>query len=167
MLAPDAQVHVDDVVVRDGEALEAVRDRERAPLVHRSVVPDDADAVVDLRHPEAVRQAETAELGVRATPVHGVAFADRNVLDRLALSDRDVAVRAAEVAAEVEGDVLAHEKRAVRADLDRDLGSGQRVRLGRGRRRREERRREEEEDEPLQLENWTDGASRVTSSVSK
>ena len=71
------------------------------------------------------------------------------------------------VAREVERDPLADEERAVRADLDRDLGGGQRVRLGGGGRRREQRRREQEEDEPLQFENWTDGASRVTSSVSK
>jgi hypothetical protein len=63
--------------------------------------------------------------------------------------------------------VLADEERAVRADLNSDLGARQRVRLCRGRRRREERRRKEKEDEPLQLENWTDGASRVAPSVSK
>jgi hypothetical protein len=63
--------------------------------------------------------------------------------------------------------VLADEERPVGPDLDGDVGRGQRVGLGRGRRGGEERRRKEKEDETLQLENWTDGASRVASSVSK
>ena len=41
LVAPDLQVDVDDVVVRDGDAAKRVRDRERARLVAGVEVPDD------------------------------------------------------------------------------------------------------------------------------
>ena len=167
VLAPHAQVHVDDVVVGDGEPAKPVRDRERAPLVGRLVVPDDPEPVLDVRHPEAVRQAEAAELGVGAGPVDRGALADRDVRDRLAGAERDVAIRAAVRAGEVERDLLAREERAVGLDGDEDIGVRQGVRLRGSSRRRQKRDGNEDRDEPLQLENWTDGASRVTSSVSK
>ena len=59
VLAPDAQVHVDDVVVGDREPAKAVRDRERALLVGRPVVPDDPEPVVDAGDAEAVREGRS------------------------------------------------------------------------------------------------------------
>jgi riboflavin biosynthesis pyrimidine reductase len=127
VVSPDAQVDVDDVVVGHREPEEAVRDREGAPLVRGPVVPDDADAVVDARDPEAVGQAEAAKLCVGAGPVAGRALADRDLVDRFAAANGNVSVGAAERACEVEGDLLANEERAVRLDLREDVGGRERI----------------------------------------
>jgi hypothetical protein len=74
------------------------------------------------------------------------------------------------VAAEVEGDLFANEKRAVGLDLHPDVGERQRIRLRRSGRRPEQRGRAEREEysaEPAQVENCTEGASRVAPSASK
>jgi hypothetical protein len=170
LVPPHPQVHVDDVVVGDGEAEEPVGDVEGPRLVGRGVVPDDPNCVVDLRDAEGAGRVVAAELRVPAGPVRLPAFRDRDVVDRLARAERDVAVCARERAGEVERDPLANEERAVPLDADADMGSRERVRL-RGRRGRPEERdrreREEAAAEEAQVVNCTDGASRVTPSVSK
>src|SRR5207248_6525525 len=147
-----------------------VGDVEGPRLVGGGVVPDDAERVVDLRDAERAGGVVAAELRVPARPVRLPALRDRDVVDRLARAERDVAVGAAEEAGEVERDPLADEERAVRLDADADVGGRERVRL-RGRRGRPEQRdrreREESAAEEAQVVNCTDGASRVTPSVSK
>jgi hypothetical protein len=93
-------------------------------------------------------------------------LADDNVVDRLARTERDVAVGAVERSEEVELDALADEQRAVGRDADRDVGVRQAVVLrlrGAGREQRDERR---DEERALQLKD-TRGASRAAPSVSK
>jgi hypothetical protein len=170
VVAPNPQVHVDDVVVGDGEAAESIGDVEGSGLVGRGVVPDDANRVVDLRDAERAGGVVAPELRVSARLVAPAFLADRDVVDRLARAERDVAVRAAEGAGEVERDPLADEERPVRLDADADVGGRERVRLRGGGRRPEERDRREREEaaaEEAQVVNCTDGASRVTPSVSK
>jgi hypothetical protein len=65
--------------------------------------------VLDLRDPEGARRAVAPELGVAAGLVARRTFRDRDVVDRLALAERDVAVGAGERAGEVKGDLFADE----------------------------------------------------------
>ena len=51
LVAPNLQVDVDDVVVRDGDAAQPVGDPERAHLIRGRVVPDDPGTVVPLLDP--------------------------------------------------------------------------------------------------------------------
>ncbi len=170
LVAPDAQIHVHDVVVRDRQPSEPVRDRERPPLVRGPVVPDDPHALRARLDAVRAGHAEAPELGARPGDVVIASFGDADVVDRLSRAERDVAVRAAEVAREVERDLLAHEERPVRLDLHGDVGVGERVRLRAAGGGPEQRGREEKEEcgaEPAQLENCTAGASRAAPSVSK
>ena len=170
MVSPDAQVDVDDVVVSDGEAAKAVRDREGPPLVARAVVPDDPKGILNASDAEAVREPEAAELRVGTRPIASGSLADGDLVDRLATSQRDVAIGAAERAGEVERDPLTNEERPVWLNPSGDVRGRQRIRLRRGRRRQKERagkEREERGAEPAQVENCTDGASRAAPSVSK
>jgi len=61
------------------------------------------------------------------------------VVDRLASAAGDVPIGAAERTGELEGDLLADEKRPVRLNPYADVGGGQRIGLGRGGRRPQER----------------------------
>jgi hypothetical protein len=73
-----------------------------------------------------------------------VALGDRDLVDRLAVAQRDRSERAGEGPVELERDVLVDDQRAVAADLDRDVGrrEGERLSLGDGcRDERDERRR--------------------------
>jgi len=74
-----------------------------------------------------VRTVGAAELRVATGAVRPAVLADEDVVDRLALAERDVAVGAAERAEEFERDVLADELGAVRGDRDVDVGGGERV----------------------------------------
>jgi hypothetical protein len=92
------------------------------------------------------------------------------VVDRLTRTKRDVAVSAAERAGEVEGDLFANGKRAVRLNSHEHVGGRERVGLRRRGGRPQERgdgKSEEESAELVQVENCTVGASRVTPSASK
>jgi len=133
-------------------------------------VPDDPHAVRDARYAERVRSVDASELRVAAGPVGGRPFGDGNGVDRLTGTQRDVSVRAAERAGEVENDLLPDEQRTVPLDLNVDRRSRQRVGLGERTRGRDERRRGECEDDAeqtRQVENCTAGASRAAPSASK
>ena len=76
LVAPDLEVDVDDVVVRDGEAGEAVADREGAGLVRRLEAPDDAGAAAEVLDAERAGRAAGLELGGGAWSVGGPALGD-------------------------------------------------------------------------------------------
>ena len=125
LVAPDLEVHVHDVVVRDGDATERVRDRERPRLVRRVEVPDDAHAVVRALEAEGAERPRL-QLGLRPLRVRDAALGDRGLDERLALAQGDVAVAEVEVAGEGDLDPLADPERAVRLDVDPDVGREQR-----------------------------------------
>jgi hypothetical protein len=145
LVAPDLQVDVDDVVVGDREPAEAVVDAEPPRLVRRLVVPDDPDPLVSARRPERAGTPGAAELGAGSARVLLVALGDEDLVDGLALAERDLAVGAAEVAHEREHDHLVDDQAAVLLHLDGDVGSGQRERLGVGVPGECERRRSEDD----------------------
>ncbi len=74
--APDLEIDVDDVVVGDGDAPEAVVDVERAELVGGLVVPDDANRSSDDGGAEGARGIGAAELGAAARAVGAAVLAD-------------------------------------------------------------------------------------------
>ena len=163
------QVDVDDVVVGDRQPAEAVRDRERALLVLGPVVPDDPHALRAGLHAERARRAEAAELGARARDVVVRALAHADVVDRLALAERDVPVRAAE-SPEKSNVICSRRAATPSAGLTATSASGSVYDLAPPRRGREQRGRGEGDEapcEPAQLENCTAGASRAAPSVSK
>jgi len=95
-------------------------------------VPDDPGAVVESLDPERPGGGGAAELGAAAWPVGDVALRDGDLVEALALAERDVAVAAAEVAVEGEGDVLRDDEAAVARDLDDDVRPREGERLGLG-----------------------------------
>ena len=121
LVAPDPEVDVDDVVVGDREPAQAVVDAEPPRLVRRLVVPDDPDSVVRGRRTERTRAPRAAELGAGPARVLPVAFGDEDLVDGLALAQRDLAVGALVVADERERDQLVDDQAAVRLDLDGDV----------------------------------------------
>jgi hypothetical protein len=108
-------------------------------------VPDDPDAVVAPLDSVRPGRGAAAELGASARPVADVALRDRHLIEALALPERDVAIAAAEVAVECEGDVLGDDEAAVAGDLDDDVRPREGERLGVGvpgeRERRQQRER--------------------------
>jgi hypothetical protein len=129
-------------------------------------VPHDADGVIELRDAEGVGRPVAADLRRRAGGVGSAGLLDCDVRDGLALAERDLAERAGEASAEGEGDLLLDPERAVVLDLDLNAGVGEGEGLGARLTGREERRQGDRRDEgPAQ--NWTCGASRAGSSISK
>ena len=169
LVAPDLQVHVDDVVVGDREPSQPVADRER-PRGERGVVPDDPVPSVDRDVAERARLAARAELGRSARPVALLALGDVDVRDRLALAERNVPVPAGEDAVERERDPLLDRERPVRLDRDVDVRVRERERplLRRGRAGEDERDRRggRDGDEPPWAQKLTCGASRAAGSSS-
>jgi hypothetical protein len=92
-------------------------------------VPDNADAILRPRRPERPGRVGALELRTRARPVCDLALRHRDLVECLALAQRDFAVRAAEVTVELERDQLVDVQAAVTGDLDDDLGRRQRERL--------------------------------------
>jgi hypothetical protein len=103
-------------------------------------VPHDPEAGVRARRPEAVRGARRADLGRCARAVLDRPLEDGDLVDQLALAQRDLAEGAAEGAREREGDALVDDEGSVRADADDDVGAREVERLRRSRRRERERR---------------------------
>jgi hypothetical protein len=147
LVAPHLQVHVDDVVVGDGHPEEAVVDAERPVLRGGLVVPDDPQALVCLRCPEGAGRTARAELGGGAGTVGRADLEDADLVDRLALAQRDLAEGAAEAAGEGVRDVLVDDEGAVRLHPDDHVGGGQREGTG-GRGAGERERGEERRAEP-------------------
>jgi hypothetical protein len=129
LVAPDLEVHVDDVVVRDREPAQAVMDAEPARLVRGSVVPDDPDPVLGLRRPVGARRARALQLRAAAGGVLLVALGDEDLVERLAVAEGDLAEGAAEVADEREHDHLVDDQAAVLLDLHGDVRRRQGERL--------------------------------------
>ena len=84
LVAPDLQVDVDDVVVRDRQPREAVADRELAGLVGGLEAPDDPHAAAEVLGPERARRAARLELGRRAGAVRPAVLEHGDVRDALA-----------------------------------------------------------------------------------
>jgi len=93
-------------------------------------VPDDPGAVVALLDPVRSGGRAAAELGARPGAVGDVSLGDGDLVEALAVAERDVAVAAAEVAVEGEGDVLRDDETAVARDLDDDVRPREGERLG-------------------------------------
>jgi hypothetical protein len=141
LVAPHLEVHVDDVVVRDREAGEAVADRERARLVRRVEPPDDADAPAEVADPERPGRPAGLQLRRRPGSERASPLEDDDVCDLLAVAVRDLAepVREPEAAAERDRDRLRDGDGAVRPDVRADVCLDEVVRLGESRRRERER----------------------------
>ena len=123
LVAPDLQIDVDDVVVRDRDAAQRVRDREGARLIARVEVPDDACAVTALFDTEGSRRpGPRLECGLVAPLERDAVLRDRGVDQCLAVAKRDVAIPEREVPGERDLDPLADTERAVLLDVDRDVG---------------------------------------------
>ena len=135
LVAPDPKVHVDDVVVGDGEPAQAVVDVERALLRLRGVVPDDPHTVRQELRAERAGCARRPELGGGAGAVRAPVLADADLVDRLTVAQRDLAERAGEVAVEGERDRFVDDERPVLTASRRPSGVGEgealRVRSGR------------------------------------
>jgi hypothetical protein len=130
--APDLQVHVHDVVVRDGNAREPVVDVKGAELVGGLVVPDDPERLPEVRGAEGAGGVGAAEVGAASGPVRAASLAHLHVADRLAAPERDLAVAATERAAERVGDLLVDAEAAGPCDLYRDVRLRKREGLRRG-----------------------------------
>ena len=104
-------------------------DAEASLLGLRPVVPDDPHALVGLGRPERAGLAGRPELRRGAGAVLDVVLRDRDLVDRLAVAERDLAEGAAVVTVEREGDHLVDDQRPVRRDPDDDVRGRQRERL--------------------------------------
>ena len=96
LVAPHLEVHVHHVVVRHHQAAEPVRDGERPQLGPRLEVPDDPHALARGLDPVRSGPVGAAELRVAAGLVAPAVLAHVHTVDGLALTQRDVAVGAAE-----------------------------------------------------------------------
>jgi hypothetical protein len=121
LVAPDLQVHVDDVVVGDREAGEAVPDRELPRLVARLEAPDDADPSAEVLGAERPRWPTGLELGRRARPIRLSVLEDDDAGDLLAAAVRDLPEAVRERAGECDRDLLLDGERAVGLDDDADV----------------------------------------------
>jgi hypothetical protein len=104
-------------------------DLEGAFLGEGLVVPDDPETTVGLGRAVAVGVAARAELRRGARRVDPTVLRDDDVLDLLAVAERDLPEGAREGAVVAEGDPLVDDERAVRCDLDDDVGDRERERL--------------------------------------
>jgi hypothetical protein len=102
-----------------------------APLLRvGGVVPDDPEAALGSSRPEGAGRARRAELRRGSRPIDDVALRDRDLVDLLAVAERDLAEGAAERAVVDEGDVLVDDQRPVLRDLNDDIGRLKREGLG-------------------------------------
>jgi hypothetical protein len=129
LVAPDLQVHVDDVVVGDRETGEAVPDRERPRLTARLEAPDDADPSAEVLGAERSRWPTRLELGRRARPVPLPVLEDDDAGDLLAATVRNLSEAVRERARERDRDPLFDSERAVGPDDDADVGRDELVGL--------------------------------------
>ena len=137
LVAPDLEVHVHDVVVRDGDSTKPVGDRERPRLVAGIEVPDDAHRVTAPL--DAERSAGSGfQVGLVAPLKGHAALCDGRIHERLAFAERDVSVPEVEVAGERHLQSLAHTERPVLLDVHGDIRREQRERIGARRARERE-----------------------------
>jgi len=148
LVAPDLEVDVDDVVVGDREAGEAIPDRERARLVDCVEAPDDPDPATEVLDAEGARRTAGLELGRSTRPERLPVLEDNDARDLLTATVRDLteAVREAEAAAEGDGDRLLDGNRAVGLDLRADVRGDEVVGLRESRRGKERGREGREPD---------------------
>ena len=109
LTAPDLRRHLDGIAVRDHDPAQPVAQSERALPAILPVVPDDAQALREVRDPERACPVDAAECGVAAAVVEVAALAHVDVVRGDAVPQWDVAVGAREEAVEAEGQVLAHQ----------------------------------------------------------
>ena len=130
LVAPDLEVHVDDVVVAHGEPGHAVVDEERALLdAVRLEPPDDPHAPAEVVDAERAGRAARLEIGRRARPEGLAVLGHADLVDPLARPVRDLAVAVGERARERDGDRLVDRDRAVRTDGGRDVAGDELVGL--------------------------------------
>ncbi len=136
LVAPHLEVDVDDVVVANRQAGEAVADRERARLSRRLESPDDANPPTEVADAERPGGAARLEVGRGAGTVCASVLGDADIRDALtaAIGDLAKAVRESEVAAERDGDAFLDRDTPVCLDPSLDVGLDELVRLGKGRR---------------------------------
>jgi hypothetical protein len=132
LVAPDLDVHVDHVVVRRRDAAQPVVDSESPRLRLRFVVPHDSHALVRASRAERPGPVRALELRARAGAVRGLSLRDGDLIERLAVPQRNLAERAGEGAVELEDDHFVDEQAAVTGDLDRHIRrrQGERLRGG-------------------------------------
>ena len=131
LVAPDLEVDVDDVVVGDRESRYPVVDDER-PLLRavRAEAPDDAHASAEVVDAERARRAAGLELGRGARLERPAVLRDADLVDALAVPQRDLAEAEGERAGERDCDLLVDGDRAVRADGRLDVARDELVGLG-------------------------------------
>jgi hypothetical protein len=129
LVAPNPDIDIDHVVVRDRDPAEPVVDAKASLLERSAVVPDNPNAVVCPRDAEPARLAGALQLGAGTGGVVHVSLRHFHLVERLSVAKRDLAICPAEVAGEVEGDQLVDDKAAVRRYLDGDVRGRQRERL--------------------------------------
>ena len=95
-------------------------------------MPDDPGAAFAPFDPVRPGRGAAAELCAPAGAVGDVSLGDRDLVEALAVAERDVAIAAAEVAVESEADVLRDDESAVTGDLDDDVRPREGERLGVG-----------------------------------
>ena len=93
-------------------------------------MPDDPGAAFAPFDPVRPGRGAAAELCAPAGAVGDVSLGDRDLVEALTLAERDVAIAAAEVAVEREGDVLRDDEPTVAGDLDDDVRPREGERLG-------------------------------------
>jgi hypothetical protein len=146
LVAPDLEIDVDHVVVRDGETRDLVEDRERPRLVGGTEPPDDADPIAEVENADRAGSPTRLEVrrGAREVRVPALGYPDPRDTLAGAVGDLAVAVRELESASEGDGDVLVYDDGAIRPDADTDVRFDEVVRLREGRRgdRESESRRE-------------------------
>jgi hypothetical protein len=108
-------------------------------------MPDDPHSLLRPRRSERARLACAAELRARSGAVRILSLRDGDLVERLAVAQRNLAEGTAEGTVELEDDHFVDEEAAVALDLNRDVRRGQGERLRGGvpgeRERREDRGR--------------------------
>jgi hypothetical protein len=122
LVAPDLEIDVDDVVVADREPRDAVAHGERPRLVRGLEPPDDPHLPAEVADAERAGRPAGLELGRGAGPEGLPALRDREHLDPLALSIRDLAEAVGERAGEADPDVLLDVHDAALVDRGEDVG---------------------------------------------
>ena len=130
LVAPDLEVHVDDVVVAHGEPGHPVVDEERTLLGAVGLEsPDDPHAPAEVDHTERVGRAAGLEVRRRARTEGSSVLGHADLVDPLARPVRDLAEAVRERARERDRDRLVDGDRAVGPDGGRDVAGDELVGL--------------------------------------
>ena len=133
LVAPDLEVDVHDVVVAGRETRDPVVDDER-PLREpvRGEPPDDPRASAEVLDAERARRAAGLQLGRSPRLERPTVLRDADLVDALAVPQRDLAEAVRERAGEGNGDRLVDGDRAVGADVRLDVARDELIGLAVG-----------------------------------